>query len=141
VNRPNVRAWRFDHPDLDPSIRPGLQIDARGGIATIAGDDAVRQSLLLLLSTTPGERVYRPEYGCLLARLVFAPNDDTTAGLAIHYVRQAVERWEPRVEILGLDARRDPDVAQILAVELSYRVRASGREETLVYAVDLGGGR
>ena len=40
----------------------------------------------------------RPGYGCHLFRLAFAPNDDTTAGLAIHYVRQALERWEPRIE-------------------------------------------
>ena len=67
----------------------------------VEDDASIRQSLLLLLSTSPGERVMRPDYGCSLRRLVFAPNDDTTAGLAIHYVRQAVERWEPRVEILA----------------------------------------
>ena len=60
-----------------------------------SGPDAVRQSILLLLSTRPGERVMRPDNGCDLYRLAFAPSDDMTAGLAIHYVRQAVERWEP----------------------------------------------
>jgi len=46
-----------------------------------------------------GERVLRPEYGCDLHRLVFSPNDATTAGLAVHYVRAALLRWEPRIEI------------------------------------------
>ena len=59
-------------------------------LATVEGDDAVRQAILLLLTTRPGERVMRRTYGSLLHRLVFAPNDDTTAGLAIHYVRQAL---------------------------------------------------
>ena len=56
---------------------------------------AVRQALFLLLSTTPGERLMRPGYGSRLHRLVFAPNDDTTAGLAIHYVRQAIAAGSP----------------------------------------------
>ena len=49
----------------------------------------------------------RPDYGCELHRLVFSPNDDTTAGLAIHYVRRALERWEPRVEVLSRRRHRD----------------------------------
>ena len=67
---------------------------------------SVRQAILLLISTTPGERVMRPNYGCALGRLVFSPNDDTTAGLATHYVRQALLRWEPRIQILQLEATR-----------------------------------
>src|ERR1017187_1926252 len=66
----------------------------------------MRQALLLLLSTRPGERVMRPDYGCPLKGLGFEPNDDTTAGMAIGYIRRAIERWEPRVRIVRLDARR-----------------------------------
>ena len=53
---------------------------------------AVRQSILMLLSTRPGERVMPPDYGCPIHRLVFSPNDATTAGLAIHYVRHSLLR-------------------------------------------------
>jgi Bacteriophage baseplate protein W len=79
----------------------------------------------------------RPEYGCDLHRLVFSPNDDTTAGLAIHFVRQAVERWEPRVEILRVDANRDPDEATRLAIVLDYRVRATLQAGSIEVGVDL----
>ena len=51
----------------------------------------------------------RPDYGCDIHRLIFSPNDDTTAGLAIYYVQRALDRWEPRVEVLQPDARRDPE--------------------------------
>ena len=57
----------------------------------------------------------RPTYGCYLRRLLFAPNDDTTAGLAIHYVRSAIERWEPRIDILALDATRHPERPDLAA--------------------------
>ena len=137
--RPSTKSWRFKVPRLDapPGEPVGLVIDPGGAIDTVADDEAVRQSLLMLISTRPGERVMRPEYGCDLHRLVFAPNDDTTAGLAIHFVRQAVERWEPRVEILRVDANRDPEEPTRLAIVLDYRVRATLRADSVEVAVDL----
>ena len=85
----------------------------------------------------------RPHYGCNLQRLVFSPNDDTTAGLAIHYVRQALERWEPRAEVIRLDARRSDDDASpgLLEIHLEYRVPATQHNELLAYHFDLTGER
>jgi phage baseplate assembly protein W len=100
-------------------------------------DASVRQAIMLLVSTSPGERLMRPEYGCSLRRLLFAPNDDTTAGLAIHYVRSAIERFEPRVEIVSLDGGRDPERPERLDLELQYRVRATRRLDQLHLAFDL----
>jgi phage baseplate assembly protein W len=164
---PRWTSWRFhvppygpEEPDTPPEEPVGLVIDPAGGIDTVADEDAIRQSLMLLISTSPGERVMRPEYGCDLSRLVFSPNDDTTAGLAIHFVRQAVERWEPRVEVLSVDAlrvdaRRDleeaaqleagvkPDQATALEkatrieIVLNYRVRATLRSGSVVVGLDL----
>src|SRR5579862_1340961 len=95
------RAWRFVYANEDTTNKPaGLVLSARGGIAMVEDHESIRQSILLLLSTMPGERVMRPTYGCQLYRLVFSPNDETTAGLAIHYVKQALDLWEPRVEVL-----------------------------------------
>jgi len=125
----------------------GLRISTRGGIEMVEAEASVRQSILMLLATRPGERVMRPRYGCHLHRLVFAPNDDTTAGLAIHYVRQAIERWEPRVDVVHLDATRSSDGARAdesmpgLEISLEYRVRATLQTERLVYAFDLTGER
>lgn len=115
----------------------------RGGIDMVEGAASVRQALLMLLATRPGERVMRPNYGCNLHRLVFSPNDDTTAGLIIHYVRQAIERWEPRIEIIHLDATQSQDAASpgALEITLEYRVRATSQTERLAYAFDLTGER
>src|SRR3954447_22640679 len=140
IDQGRYRAWRFVHPDVvldENTPSGGLQVTPRGRIEMVEGDASIRQSLLLLLSTSPGERVMRPPYGCNLQRLVFGPNDDTTAGLAIHYVRQAVERWEPRVEVLDVDAGPDPDDPWRLVILLDYRVRASLSPGQLVFSVDL----
>lgn len=123
-------------PDGSPA---GLTLTTTGSVSTVEGDECVRQALMMLLSTTPGERLLRPDYGCNLQRLVFAPNDQTTAGLAIHYVRQAVQRWEPRVEIIALDAGPNPEDPAVLDIRLTYRVRASLSVATLTLPLDLSG--
>jgi phage baseplate assembly protein W len=133
---------RFLVPGFDAPISGeggGLPLDHRGALATIADRAAVRQALLLLFSTRPGERVMRPTYGCDLFKLVFWPNDDTTAGLAMHYVREAVTRWEPRVDRLVVDATRHPDDPSRLNIDLDYRVRSTGEQDRLSVQLDLQG--
>lgn len=118
------RSWHYAHPDLDPEAASvGIQTTSTGAVALVSGEEAVRQALLLLLTTRPGERVMRPRYGCPLHRLVFMPADDTTAGLAMHYVREAVARFAPAVEVVDVDASVDATGPARLTVTLRYRLR------------------
>jgi phage baseplate assembly protein W len=140
-NIQRYRAWKFIHPDLrarEGSM--GLALSPRGGIVMVADLESVSQAILILLSTQPGERVMRPEYGCHLHRLIFSPNDETTAGLAIHYVRQALDRWEPRIEVLHLDAGQHTEYPEQLLISLTYQVRATRQTETATFALNLAGG-
>ncbi len=142
-------AWRFRYPYLsappdgeffellDPSA--GVGISPTSGLDMIDEQGSVRQSILLLLSTIPGERVMRPDYGCELHRLVFSPNDNTTSGLAIHYVRQALDRWEPRAEVIHLDAGPNPGYAEHLDIFLEYRLRRTRNTEELTFSINLTG--
>lgn len=143
------RCWLFDltaqaiSSDGGQAIS-GLSLGSTGAPAMVEDDLAVRQAILLLLSTRPGERVMRPDYGCHLHRLVFAPNDAGTAGLAIHYVREALRRWEPRVEVVHLDAgaglsgRNDETVLEIM---LEYRIRHTQSRGRLDLGYDLHSAR
>lgn len=138
MQRSRYRAWRFVHPDFTVGApQTGIGIDLSGGIAMTEDLASVEQSLQLLLTTRPGERVMRPGYGCQLHELAFAPNDDTTAGLAIHYVKQAIRRWEPRVDIIDLDADRDEASPSRLNVVLDYRVRPQVARQQMRLGIDL----
>lgn len=135
------RGPSFWVPGFDtPLGSGGFAVTPGGSLETVTGRAAVRQAILLLLLTRPGERVMRPRYGCELYRLMFWPNDDTTAGLAIHYVRQAIARWEPRVDRVRVDARARPDDPSILEVTFEYRVRSTGEEDRLAIQLDLASG-
>lgn len=140
MNTPRYRAWKFLHPDLRQEAT-GLTLSARGGMAMVEDRESVSQAILLLLSTRPGERVMRPAYGCQLHRLVFSPNDGTTAGLAMHYVRQALDLWEPRIEVLRLDAEQTVEYPEQLLIRLDYQVRATQQHETLNFFFNLAGGK
>lgn len=140
MSKARYRGWRYLYPGLDASEEfAGFHVTTRGTIDMVEENEVVRQAILLLISTVPGERVMRPDYGCELHRLVFSPNDDTTAGLAIYYVRRALERWERRIDILRLDAGRNPEQPERLDVFLQYRVRATQRSDTLVFSLNLAG--
>jgi uncharacterized protein len=107
--------------------------DAGGRIALTGGDDAVRRSILAVLSTTPGERVMRPDFGCPVQELAFAGNDDATAAEAAAMVREALALWEPRVDVLDVTAAADPADPGLLLVEIDYEVRATNSRFNLVY--------
>ena len=146
MNKQPVRGWRFTHPDLDVAdlfndgrASAGIGLSPKGSVPLVSGAQAIRQSILLLLSTTPGERVMRPQYGCHIHRLIFSPNDDTTAGLAIHYIKRALKRWEPRIDILKIDAYRHEEQPELLNIVLEYRVQATQRLESLAFSFNLTG--
>ncbi|MBI1257359.1 MAG: hypothetical protein GC204_07805 [Chloroflexi bacterium] len=137
-NVSRYRSWRFLYPGLDvPEDQAGMRFAPNGGVDMVQYNDSIRQAILLLFSTRPGERVMRPDYGCDIHRLVFSPNDDTTAGLAIYYMQRALDRWEPRVQVLRLDAGRDAEAPERLNVTLQYRVRATRHIELLSFSVNL----
>ncbi len=103
-----------------------------GGAFTMAtGIAELEQAMYLILSTNPGERPMRPEFGCPLADHVFAPADATTAGLVGHEVVRALNRWEPRVEVVNVEVTPDP-VESTLWIDIAYRVRGDYDRRNLV---------
>jgi uncharacterized protein len=140
---PVNRAWKFNFPEFVSEYAEicGISLTSGGSIEMISGNASIKQSLFMLLSTSPGERVMYPNYGCSLKKLAFAENDETTAGLAIHYIREAVQRWEPRVIITRLDARADEIRSELLNITIQYRLVSEKISDTLIYPFDLTQGR
>ena len=136
---PIYRTFAFQHPDVPGPQGTGLLLRTLGDIAMVDMGESVRQAILLLLTTIPGERVMRPDYGCDLHQLVFSPNDETTAGLAIYYVRRALDQFEPRAEVVRVDAAADPDDPGRLDVTVDYRVRATQQDGQLTVSINLQG--
>lgn len=112
--------------------------DEAGRLAQARHEDSVRQGMLLVLSTAKGERLMRPDFGCDIHELLFAPNDATTRGMAESAVRESLQQWEPRIDVLRVAARSDAAEPERLLVEVDYRVRRTDSRFNLVFPFYLG---
>ena len=110
-----------------------LRIGPQGGLAMTSERCELDQAIQIILSTSPGERVMRPTFGCRIHELVFAPNNSHTAAQAQSYVEEALGMWEPRIEVTQVDIRADPENWSRLLVDVQYRVKATHDERSLVY--------
>lgn len=109
------------------------RVSPRGGVALIRGADELEASMRMILETAPGERVMRPDFGCRIWEHVFDATDATTLGAMSHAVREALVRWEPRVELEQLTVELDPDQRHVVRIDVSYRVRATNDRRNLVH--------
>jgi len=103
-------------------------------------EEKIRQAIWIILATAHGERVMRPDFGCGIHDLVFAPNSPGTAGRVAGEVREALVQWEPRIDLLDVKARADGQSGERLLIEIDYRVRATNNRFNLVYPFYLEGG-
>ena len=109
------------------------RLDHRGRIAVVGSAAEIEQAIRIILDTVPGQRVMRPEFGCRLQEIVFAPNNSQTAGLAERYVREALGRWEPRIELESVEATSDEEDRARLLISVLYRIKATHASRSLVY--------
>lgn len=107
---------------------PSLSLD--GGVSLITGMDEIEGALRAILSTAPGERLMRPDFGCAAWDHVFDPVNANTVGLVEQSVIEAVRQWEPRVEVLDVTASAANNG---LVVDIGYRVKATNDRRNLVH--------
>lgn len=112
-----------------------------GDFALVSGPKDIKEAILVILDTNPGERPMRPEFGAGLRQMVFAPLSQATVSLAQYRVRQALVRDEPRIDVPEVLVRPDPDRPGWLLIEVRYRVRESNTFFNLVYPFYLAEGR
>jgi hypothetical protein len=111
-----------------------VQLDPRTGVvASVAYEEDIRQSILIILETAPGERVMRPNCGCGIHELVFTAVDSTTIQRIRSVVEEALRRCEARIDVLGVNVNEDATSEGELKVEIEYRVRKTNQTGNLVY--------
>jgi uncharacterized protein len=117
--------------------------DARtGALNWQSGAALIRQSILLILDTEPGERVMRPDFGCGLRRFLMEPNSPTTRAAMAREIEASLRQWEPRIEVRAVDVATTEDQATVL-VSVGYRYMRDRSAAVLNVPFTLGvpGGR
>ena len=107
--------------------------DATGGIALVAREREIDQAIRLVLGTAKGERPMRPEFGCRIHDHVFGPANAATAGQIAYDVREALERWEPRIAVEDVSVGYDEIESGRVHVDISYLILGTNDPRNLVY--------
>ena len=97
------------------------------------GSRELEESIRLILGTSFGERPMRPDFGCGIHDLIFASPDSTTAGRVAHEVRMSLNRWEPRIDVLGVDVSFAAIDQGALLIDIRYQPTRSNDPRNLVF--------
>ncbi|MBC8064152.1 MAG: GPW/gp25 family protein [Chlorobia bacterium] len=109
------------------------RLDNRGRIELVHEEQDVEEAIRMILLTHKGERPMRPEFGCEIHDLVFAPNDPATSGLARRFVIEALTMWEPRIDVLEVKTVPNPTTENVLMLNIQYQVIATNSQRNLVF--------
>jgi uncharacterized protein len=122
------RGWRFP---------PAFDRAALGAAMTQTAADEIEQSLTVLFTTQPGERILRPEYGCDLRRFLYRAIDSTTMTEIKDVIGMAILRWEPRITVnsISVDGRDYLDGRLLLGVD--YTTNATNSRTNRVFPLYL----
>ncbi len=124
-------------PDPITAIRYPFAVNAGLGRLAQEADYAahVEQLIRQVLFTNPGERINRPDFGCGIRRMVFAPNSDATASLTQVTVYQALEKWLGN--LIEVDRVEVKAVEEVLEVKIAYFLKARQERRYLNLEVTL----
>ena len=111
----------------------------RSGQSMSEGEANISDSIWIILATAPGERVMRPDFGCGIHRFAFAVRDANTLGRISNEVREALVRWEPRIDVLDVQVEVKGRQGEVLLLNVRYRVRSTNNFFNLVYPFYLAG--
>lgn len=110
-----------------------VTVDAHRSIALVAGAHDVEQAIAIILATAPGERPMRPEFGCAIHTMVFERINGATIGRMERAIRDALARWEPRIEVEEVSFEiRDQRKGELL-IDVAYTLRATSSRRNLIY--------
>jgi uncharacterized protein len=120
-------------PDLiGTGLASPLRVSVQGNVQLTSAEPNIEESIVIILRTSLGERVYRPTFGSRLSELVFEPLNIQTLLLIRLYVEEAIETWEPRINVIEI--RTDPDpIRGKVDIEIIYQPKDSWDSRSVVY--------
>ena len=117
------KGWSFP-PRFNPAGR---------GVDMVAEEEDIRESLRILFSTAPGERVMHPSYGCGLKRMVFESITETVQTEIKDLIERAILFFEPRITLDRIELDATEIFEGKLLILLEYTIRTINVRSNMVY--------
>src|SRR3954471_24329915 len=93
----------------------------------------IEESIRIILSTTPGERIMQPEFGCDLKRLVFEKIDSTLIASLDHLIYHALLNFEPRITFINTEVLSSDDLDGQLHIRINFKVIITNSRHNIVF--------
>lgn len=121
-------------PFLGKGWKFPVQVDkTTGRIMMSEGEEDIKEAIRIIIRTSKGERLMRPDFGCGLKDFVFGTMDDMSMQLIASDVKEAIRDWEPRIKDIEVKAQPDPSMNGRVLLEVSYAVRSTNNLFNQVY--------
>jgi phage baseplate assembly protein W len=99
----------------------------------VTNDEDIKESLYILLSTTPGERVMNPAFGCGIKKIVFDSIKVSTITMLKDMIAKAILFFEPRVNLNSIDVNTEKAIEGTLLINIYYTIRTTNTRSNMVY--------
>jgi uncharacterized protein len=109
------------------------KVNAKGGLDWSNGPDRIQDAIWIILSTSPGERLMRPDFGAGIKDYVFEANSEMMRTRLEQVISQALVRWEPRIELVSVSAQESPDQESLVLISINYQIRGTNEIYNMVY--------
>jgi phage baseplate assembly protein W len=110
-----------------------VQLDDNQSIKMSRYEEDIKEAILIILGTAKGERVMLPEFGCGIHDFVFESMNTSMINRVNSSVREALTKWEPRIEVTDVRVTRDDTKVGRIIINIEYNVRATNTQFNLVY--------
>ena len=117
------RGWSFP-PTFESAGR---------NVSLVSDTEDIRQSLAILLSTVPGERVMQPTFGCGLKKLVFESFNESTVTEIIDVVKRAILFFETRIKVENIEVEAEDYYEGLLKINIEYFIRRTNTRSNMVF--------
>lgn len=109
------------------------EFSRRGKVSMVSAEEDIKQSLLILLSTSPGERVMQPTFGCGLKHHVYENIDESTVTILKDLITRAILFFEPRVKLEMILSDASAAYEGRLDFTIMYRIISTNTRHNIVY--------
>jgi phage baseplate assembly protein W len=110
------------------------EFDRESNSVTLISEEAdIKESLFILFTTRPGERVMQPDYGCDLSIINFEPTNTNLVALIEDNIQSSILHHEPRIILEDVRVRTDRILDGIVDVEIEYTVIRTNNRNNIVF--------
>jgi Bacteriophage baseplate protein W len=117
-----------------------IRVNAKGGLGWSSGPDRIQNAIWIILKTSLGERVMRPQFGARVNEFVFQPNSSVVRTDLVAAIRRALLQWEPRIDLEAVRAQPVENEPSQVLISIKYRLRTTNQSFNIVYPFYLGEG-